>query len=460
MDENNDACSFDISYSINGAASWIPVQPNELLGNPPVNLATSPSGTPNQFIWDSKVGLLDYAGGIMMQFTPKDHPAGYDEVTVGGAVVDGPHMLDNSINNPPVLQLLSNLDSQQFIAQVPLQITLADDESDASAVFVEYSLDGGNAWDPATLVNQFTPGIAGPFPTSQNPTVYNLTWNALADIGQVAPYQNNWQTVLVRLTPEDAQAGAGVAEVSAEFNLIGNTPPLVTAFSPANPGGNITLSVRLQDNRADPASALFEYSTDGATFIPLNASDFLPTGDSPDDLETSNTGKNNQLIWDTNLRFPNLNAATVYMRVTPTDHPVAASPAADLAGVAFTSAPFSVVNDPAGADPVSISVITTNFGGIPTANPQVTVALNDTVYFDRVVSPASSTVQETFWKISESGPQWGALEVVGGGALQRANGGFTLDASVAVDDTIRIHRGTVLHRTGAAAVPETHRRGA
>src|SRR5690606_29262151 len=126
---------------------------------------------------------------------------------------------------------------------------------------------------------------------------------------------------------------------------------------------------------------------------------FLPTGDSPDDLETSNTGKNNQLIWDTNLRFPNINAATVYMRITPTDHPAAATPAADLVGVAFTSAPFSVVNDPAGADPVSINVVTTGVGGTPTANPQVTVAPNGTVYFDRAVAPASSTVQETFWKI-------------------------------------------------------------
>ncbi len=439
FDDNFDACSFDISYSVDQGQNWIPVQPNELLGNPPVNLATSPTGTPSQFIWDSNVALLDFMGDIQMLFTPKDHPPGYAEVTVGPSVVNGPYLLDNSVNNPPVLTINSALDGNVFVARVPVEISLADEESDPSAVDVEFSLDNGQNWSAATLVNQFIQGVAGPFPTSPNPSTRNLVWNALADIAQLPTYQNTWPGVLLRMTPRDGQAG--VALESEGFTVVGNTAPEVTSVEALQTGGSIALAIVLRDERSDAVSVLIEYGTDGVNFSPLAAGDFLPQGDNPASLESSSTGKGNQVIWDTTLRFPNANAANVYLRVTPTDHPDGATPVADLAGQAFLAPPFPVINDPAGADPASINVFTTDTGGTPTTNPLVTVAAGGVVYLDRAVSPQSSTVQDTFWKIAESGTAWGELQVVDGSNLAYATGGFTLHSSVTFGDTLRLHDG-------------------
>ncbi|MCC7508443.1 MAG: hypothetical protein IT464_03595 [Planctomycetes bacterium] len=456
-DENSDAASFELAYSIDQGQSFVPIDIDpistgyELIGNPPTNLPTSPGGSAAQVIWNSNIQLLDYVGQMQLLFVPRDHPTGYADPTEGPGIVDGPYLLDNSINNPPVVSIITDLDGQLFVGKVPFQVALSDDEQDPAAVIVQYSIDNGVNWDPATLVNQFQPGVAGPFQTTVNPQVFDVVWDALADMNApIGTYVNDFSNVLLLVVPADGSAGTPV--VSSAFDVRGNTAPLVAGVSVLQDSGNIPIVITLQDSSADPCSLLLEYSTDGNSYTTLPTSSIL-FGD-PDDMPSSSIGFASALVWDSTATFPNQNQATVFLRVTATDHPPSAPPilpavigAADLTGVAYVSLAFPVINDPSGTDPVNINIYTTDDQTPPnlTPTPVVTVKPDPTtpgiVYFDREITPSFALMQDTLWKILDSGPAWGTLETIAGGTLVHATGSVELNASVTTNDTIVIHDG-------------------
>lgn len=454
-DENSDAATFDLAYSIDQGQSFIPINTTpgagyELLGNPPTNLATTPAGSPSQLIWDSTISLPDYQGQVLMLFTPRDHPAGYAEPLAGSSIVEGPYSLDNRENGPPVLSIATNLDGQLYVGKVPFQVAIADDETDPAAVVVVFSLDDGVNWYPATLVSQFQPGVAGPFPTDVNPIIYDIVWDALADmdnparqtdLGQ-AGYVNDWTNVRLACIPADGQQGE--ADVSQPFSVRGNTAPVIDQVSVLQDSGNVPVVIRITDVSGDPVSLDIEYSTDGFVFAALSPGHIV-VGD-PLAMASSNTGHDNVLVWNSSATFGSQNHSTVYLRFVPTDEPPSApSGDANLTGSTFTSAPFPIINNPAGADPVSISVFTTDAGGTPSSPPIVTVepgaGPGNEVYFDREVFPSSATMTDTLWKIVQTGSGWGQLQTVAGGSLTFATGTFTLSGSAGLGDVYTFHDG-------------------
>jgi hypothetical protein len=441
-DQNHDLGTLEVYYSFDQGQNFIavdtdPLSPDyELIGNPPTGLLTSTAGSPGQFIWSASASLYDFTGDVLIKLHPKDQPAGYGSEILGSPVVAGPFPIDTSVNGPPTVQLLSNLDGQSFTGKVPLDITLHDEESDAAVVVVQYTFNGID-WFPATLVNQFSSGIAGPFPTTPSPTGYSIVWDALADIGQISTWSNSYPTVVLLLTPADSTAGAQV--LSDVFSLIGNEAPAVLDVQPLQDSGNIPVVITLQDAQSDPVSVDIEYSTDNVNYTALTAADFA--FGNPASLVSSPAGEQNVLIWNTNIAFAGSNAAAVSLRVTPTDHPPSATPTADLTGPAFVSSSFPIINDPAGAAPISIDVFTTDAGGTPNAVDDVTVVGSGLVYFDRAVNPSSATVTDTYWRIQQTGADYGTLLTVGGGSLQYSQGSVTVSASVNDGSTFSIDDG-------------------
>lgn len=438
FDQTSDPGSLELSYSIDQGQSFTPVEPGEIVGNPPTNLPTSPTGSPNQFIWDSSIALNDFLGEVFIKLVPKDQPAGYSFETFGAAVIEGPFEIDNELNTRPELALLTNYDGQSYVGSVPIEFTLEDDESDPSVVVVQYSLNGG-PWELATLLNQFSDGVAGPFPTSPSPTLYSTTWLALNDIGEIDPYVNTYNNVMLRVTPGDAELGTPTD--TDNFSLTGNEAPQVLKVQPLQDSGNVPVVISLRDSSSDPVSVLVEYATDGVNYTPLAAGDF--TFGDPDDLESTSTGEDNVLVWDSTIQFPNVNAASVTLRVTPTDHPPGATPGADLTGSTFVSEAFPIINDPAGADPVSIDVFTTDSFGTPTPDPVVTVEPSGTAYLDREVNPGTAAIVATFWTIQQTGADYGTLLDTSGAALSHAVGSITCadPLTIADGDTFEIDDG-------------------
>lgn len=442
-DQNNDLGSIDLAYSIDQGQNFIDIDTDlmssgyELIGNPPVNLLTSAGGSPGQFIWAASISVSDFVGDVLIRMQTKDQPSGYSGVTSGSPVVAGPFSIDTSVNGPPSMQLISNLDGLTFTGKVAMDITLQDDESDASVVVVQYNLDDGTGWHPATLVNQFAQAIAGPFPTSPSPTGYSIVWDCLADIGPIATYVNYYGNVQLALTPSDANPGTAVG--TDFFAIYGNEAPSITNIQVLQDSGNVPVVITVLDGQADPVSVDIEYSTDGVNYTALSASDFV--FGNPASLASTPVGEDNVLIWDTSITFPTTNAASVTLRVTPTDHPPSATPTADLQGAPFVSSNFPIINDPSGAAPISIDVFTTDSAGTPKAVNDVTVVAGGQRYFDRDVNPSSATVTNTFWAILQTGADFGQLVTMAGGSLQYAQGSVTVSSGVVDGDVFQIDDG-------------------
>jgi hypothetical protein len=424
-DQSSDLATLDVSYSIDQGQNFIPIDTDpqsgtyQLLGNPPTNLLATPGGSPGQFIWAAPLSLFDFVGDVRLRVVPKDQPSGYSDFTLGAPIVTDPFPVDTSVNGAPTLELLTSTDGLTFTGTVPLDITLQDDESNSAVVVVNYSI-GGSAFAPATLVNQFSSGIAGPFITSTSPTAYSIVWDALADVGASGTFTN----VVLALTPADGTVGT--AKFSDAFTIIGNAAPEVFDLQALQDSGNIPIVIDMYDGQSDPVEITIEYSTDGVNYTPLNQSDFI-FGDLTN-LASTPFGESNVLIWDTTIAFAGVNAAGVTLRVTPTDHPPSATPVADLTGPVFVSASFPIINDPNGAVPISIDVFTTDVAGTPHGVSQVTVTNPGQKYLDNEINPATAVGFTTFWKIYETGADYGTLLDVGGGSLQYATGSISVNA--------------------------------
>lgn len=432
-DATSDLASIDVKYSIDQGSNFISVDTDpmsgtyELIGNPPENLLTSPTGSPGQFIWASGLSLSDFVGEVLIQLTPRDLPAGYSSETFGAPVVVGPFPIDNSINGPPVLNLISDYDGNTFVGQVPISVTLEDEESDAAVVQIFYSIDGGNNFNQATLVNQFVPGFAGPFLTSPSPTPYLIVWDALADFGTAVTETN----VVLLMQPIDANPGDPT--FTDVFTVISNEAPEVQSVDVLQDSGNVPVVINVYDENSHPVSLDIDYTTDiNATTVVWNqlaVTDFV-FGD-PTDVVSSPFGQDNVLVWDTNIAFPNTNEAAVVLRITPTDDPLSGTVPAQLTGGTFITNPFPIINDAAGATPISIDIFTTDSGGTPLANDAVTVTSSGTVYLDRLINPSTAVGFTTFWKILEADADYGQLLTPAGGSLTYSQGSVTVSGGVA-----------------------------
>ena len=445
-DATSDLATIDVEYSFDQGQNFIAVDTDpmsatyELIGNPPTDMLTSPTGSPGQFIWASALALSDFVGDVLIRLTPRDLPSGYSSETFGAPVVVGPFPIDNSINGPPTLSLQSAYDGNTFIGQVPIAVTLEDEESDAAIVQVLYSIDGGANFAPATLVNQFVQSVAGPFLTNPSPTPYQMVWDALADFGAAVTETN----VVLSLQPKDANDGT--VTLTDAFTVISNEAPEVLDVEVLQDSGNVPVVVNIFDENSHPISIDIDYTTNinagTVTWVPLSVTDFV--FGNPTSLVSSPFGEDNVLVWDTNIAFPNTNEAAVVLRITPTDDPLSGVGAAQLTGSTFITAPFPIINDAAGSTPISIDIFTTDNAQNPLANDVVTVVAGGTVYLDRLINPSTAVGFETFWKILETGADYGTLlNPNTGTALQYGSGTVTVSApgSIVDGDTFTIDDG-------------------
>jgi len=94
---------------------------------------------------------------------------------------------------------------------IALDYRLFDVSANECSVFVEYSIDGGSSWNPATM----GPGSDGDTDLSSSPTgtPHLFVWNAIADLGQAGS-----TTVRLRVTPSDPEAGA--ADETVDFVIL------------------------------------------------------------------------------------------------------------------------------------------------------------------------------------------------------------------------------------------------
>lgn len=357
-DSSSDIGSVAVAYSIDQAQTWNDLNPSgsDFFGNPPLNLLSSPTGTPGQFIWNSPVALPNFNGDVFLRLVPGDQPSGYASPTEGAAVIYGPIQVQNTANTGPRLNVLTPLTGAVAANRLRVEFTLADDQSDPGEVFVEWSLDGSN-FSTATLASQTLPGVAGPFVTNPAPSRYEFIWEALVDFQATAANE-----VYLRLTPRDNVNGA--AQRFGPLTVFGNTAPEVRSISVSGITGVVQVTVNIADANSDRVSVFPELLV-GSAPTTLTSADF--SGADLTNLRASPTGEDNILLWDTSLALGTSNSGALSLRFTPTDLP-ATFPSAALSGTDFTSTRFSVVNNGGSGSAVarvavSLPANTIAFGG-------------------------------------------------------------------------------------------------
>lgn len=387
-DSSADNGAVAVAYSIDQAQTWTDLSPtgSDFFGNPPLNLLTSSSGTPGQFIWNSPSALPNFDGDVFLRLVPSDQPSGYAQPTEGSAVVYGPIRVRNTANTGPRLSVLTPLTGSVQANRIRIEFTLADDQSDPGEVFVEWSLDGTN-FSTATLANQTQPGVAGPFVANPSPSRYELVWEALVDFQATAA-----SDIYLRMTPRDSVAG--VPQRFGPLSVFGNTAPEVRAISISGSTGLVQVTLKLADANSDRVGVDIEMVV-GGTPTALTSADFNSADLS--NLRASPTGEDNVLVWDTNLAVAVANLANVSLRVTPTDLP-ATFPTGALTGAAYTSAPVGIVNDSAAAAPARIVIST----------PLNTIGFGAGYVISSSVQPAAAS-QSVVWTVVE-GPAYGSIQ--------------------------------------------------
>jgi len=147
-----------------------------------------------------------------------------------------------------VAEQISQYTSEQT-DDVIVNFTLSDDEDDAIDILLEYSIDSGNNWSPATVTGITTELLPDQYDSS-------IIWNSLDDLPGIDKV-----TVRLKLTPNDGSIGFPIE--TNDFHLDNNQSPMISTIScPDSIVVVAELSYSLTDSEHDTLSLSIEYSSD------------------------------------------------------------------------------------------------------------------------------------------------------------------------------------------------------
>jgi hypothetical protein len=187
---------------------------------------------------------------VTVSVTPNDGTQDGTTVTATATVIDtSPSVSVNTLSSP-----------QSGAVTVGYQLTDAD--SDLCSIVVQYSLDGGTNWNPATT-GSGGDGVSN-LNTSSEGVEHTYIWDSETDIGQV-----NSLDVLIRIVPSDA-GGPGTAATTDSFAVENQQPPTVTWQDTIGLFAPTTSKFFLRNtNEAGVADASFNYGPPNSGWKPI-----------------------------------------------------------------------------------------------------------------------------------------------------------------------------------------------
>jgi len=136
------------------------------------------------FVWKTENDIKGYDGIVLLRVIPNNGIDGFPDS--GEVIVD--------CNEPPYVEFISNDLSKVYSGQLIVSFSASDSEKDTLNVYIEYSLDGGNTYNPANVSDGT---IVIPDADTE------ITWFSFDDVGYI--YN---QKVYLRLIPYDKDQGA------------------------------------------------------------------------------------------------------------------------------------------------------------------------------------------------------------------------------------------------------------
>src|SRR6185503_1023424 len=198
---------------------------------------------------------------------------------------------------------------------VSIGYNLIDPAGLTCTIAVEFSINGGRVWQPATA------GTGGDGTTdlgsSPGGVAHVYRWNSLVDgVAPGAPDGN----VRIRITPTDTLPGTPSSTSNFTVDNSANTAPSI-AITPlvGVQSGLVPVSYTLTDAQSDPCSLQPSFSTDGGTsYSPATPG---PGGDGVAGLSSTPGGTAHAFLWNSVADgvAPSGVNATVRIRLTPAD---------------------------------------------------------------------------------------------------------------------------------------------
>jgi hypothetical protein len=188
-DSTSDPVDLSIEYTVDGTS----FHPARLAAGDTTGVVTSPAGTPHTVVWDSAGDLPSMnSSAVRVRMAARDTDAGPPDLTA-------PFPIKNNLA-PTIFPIKP---SPPLNSHIGVSYELVDPEGDLCALLVEYSIDGGKTYllatEGATQLSHGTIGLV----SSPTGVVHTFVWHSIADLGE-----QNYDTVSLRFTPSDENAGA------------------------------------------------------------------------------------------------------------------------------------------------------------------------------------------------------------------------------------------------------------
>ena len=279
-DAEGDACSIGVAYSLNGGTTWATT--TNVIGSTGVI-----PGTGKSLIWSSSADVSTNESNVIVRLMA------YDGKVYGAAVGTGVFSLSNGgvANTAPVV---SGVTVTGTSGNITINYALADAETNACSISVEYSTNGGTSWTPTSNVT----GVTGVAPGSGKTTV----WISSSDVS------TNQATVKIRLTPNDGKV-SGLPVTSSVFALQNGGAAVVSNVQAAVSGQDVQLTYDLSEPSNLSCSIGVEYSiNNGSSWVATTRLTGPATGIVP--------GQGRTITWNAGLDVT-VPQNTVKIRITP-----------------------------------------------------------------------------------------------------------------------------------------------
>ncbi|MFC1582069.1 DUF2341 domain-containing protein [Planctomycetota bacterium] len=249
FDISGDPVDVTVQCSIDGGA-YAPAIAHP--SSPPVTARnSSAAGVLHSFVWDFAAQgdfTLPQHNNVKIRMTPDDIVDGAGDPYESNAFTIG--------NEAPQLIITVPAASDDVSLNVVVAYTLTDSSSDLTDILVEFSIDDGATFNPATIVSGNVTGLAS-LPTGLDGT---LTWSTMYDIGY-----NTDPDCRLRITPSDPDDGlTGTPFETGTFTVSneGELPYVILFTIPRVDSSPHNVPFVLFDAASDSGAVNIEYSTD------------------------------------------------------------------------------------------------------------------------------------------------------------------------------------------------------
>ncbi|OPL19470.1 MAG: hypothetical protein AVO35_10660 [Candidatus Aegiribacteria sp. MLS_C] len=281
-DPERDIIQLQAQYSSDGGEHWL----NADLSGSTLQIPSWLYGDPVRWDASSVEGLSEVEDVLLRMRAADADPGPWSAIS-----------LDEGLRDHSVAQIV--VPSEEVSDEVRLGVRLSDPKDDPMSFLWEYSTDGGESWERATVTGSRVPVTGN--------CHYEITWDSSVDIPGL-------DAASVRFRASGSEDGDASLH-SSPFHVDNNRLPVLEIRSPGrwdHFSGSVPISFDISDAEGDSISMLLEYRIEGTpAWVP--ATGLIPSGYYPHSTYSSS------LTWNSSEDLPGSDRLELRIRLGATD---------------------------------------------------------------------------------------------------------------------------------------------